>query len=58
VELHAGIRVGFNSISGPGDLTDTVRSVKDADGDGVLFYNYSEAPLEALRWIKTALAGV
>ncbi|MSS73395.1 MAG: hypothetical protein EXS64_18185 [Candidatus Latescibacteria bacterium] len=56
--LHAGIRVGFEGVSGPGDLGDIVASVKAAGGDGVLFYNYSEAPMRALRWIKTALAGV
>jgi hypothetical protein len=56
--LHAGIRVGFEGVSGPGDLSDIVASVRAAGGDGVLFYNYSEAPMRALRWIKTALAGV
>ena len=49
--------MGFEGVSGPGDLSDTVASVKAGGGDGVLFYNYSEAPTRALRWIKTALAG-
>ena len=56
--FHAGVRVGFGGVSGPGDLADIVRSVEEAGGDGVLFYNYSEAPMECLRWIKPALAGL
>ncbi len=56
--LHVPIRVGFDAIMGPGELGDVVEAVDEAGGSSVGFYNYSEAPKQALRWIKPALKRV
>jgi hypothetical protein len=56
--LYMGIRLGLNSVADERELADTVRTVREAGGDGVMFYNYSESPRTALNWIKPALAAV
>jgi len=55
--LHCGIRLGQTpAVSGPDELADIVAAIHEAGGDGVIFYNYSEAPRTMLDWIKPALA--
>jgi hypothetical protein len=55
-QLYMGIRLGLNSVSDAGELTDIVRAVRDGGGHGVMFYNYSESPKVTLNWIKPSLA--
>jgi len=51
-ELHAGISLCFGHIGKPEDLVQIVEAVKREENCGVNFYNYSEAPMEKLKWIK------
>lgn len=53
--LHVGISLGFGRIKNGEELQQIIRTIKIGGGDGVLFYNYSEAPITELRWIKSAL---
>jgi hypothetical protein len=53
--LHAGIRLGLNSVADEKDLTEIVGAVREGGADGVMFYNYSESPMAALNWIKPAI---
>jgi len=54
-ELAAGFKVGFDAIMGPGEMSDVVEAASSGGASGVSFYNYSEAPMRALEWIKPAL---
>ncbi len=55
--FHVGIRLGLNSVESADELTQMVRAARIGGAAGVMFYNYSEAPLTALNWIKPALKG-
>ncbi len=54
--LYAGIRLGLNSVFSAQDLTEIVQAAREGGAEGVMFYNYSESPMPALNWIKSALA--
>ena len=54
-ELAAGFRVGFDAIMGPGEMSDAVEAAGSGGASAIGFYNYSEAPMRALEWIKPAL---
>ena len=57
-ELYVGVRLGLNSVADAQELTQIVQAIQTGGGQGVMFYNYSESPMEALNWIKPALKGV
>jgi hypothetical protein len=53
--LYMGVRLGLNSVRDAMELTKILYAIRDGGGDGVMFYNYSESPKNALNWIKSAL---
>lgn len=56
--LYIGVRLGLNSVTDAGELTEIVQAIQEGGGIGVMFYNYSESPKTTLNWIKPALAKV
>ncbi len=54
--LYMGVRLGLNSVQDADELTQIIAAIQDGGGDGVMFYNYSESPMQTLNWIKPALS--
>ena len=54
-DLHVPMRVSFDAMMGPGELSDVVAAGKQAGGTSVCFNNYSKASMQALRWTRPAL---
>ena len=54
-ELHVGVSLCFGHVEEREELIQIVNAIRKEGNCGVNFYNYSEAPIEKLRWIKQAL---